>query len=81
MSGGHGPLQRASFGGQLKAGCTAQGLAVENVFLDKYRNAKGIRAPTFEQEKARRNRRGRGGRAVAVAPVMNAVAVQERFDE
>jgi len=43
------------------AGRTAQGLAVENVFLDKHRNDKRIRAPTFEEEKARRRRRG-GGR-------------------
>jgi len=66
---------------EAKAGRTAEGLAVENVFLDKCRNDKGICAPTFEQEKARRRRGGRGGRAVAVAPVMNAAPVQERFDE
>jgi len=29
------------------AGRTAQGLAVENVFLDKHRNDKGICAPHF----------------------------------
>jgi len=66
---------------RVEAGRTAQGLAVENVFLDKYRNDKGIRAPTFEQEKARKNRRNRGGRPVAAAPVMDAEAVQGQFDE
>jgi len=65
---------------EARAGRTAQGLAVENVFLDKHRNDKGIRAPTFEQEKARKRSRG-GGRQVAAAPVMNAEAVQGQFDE
>jgi len=55
-------------------------LAVENLFLNKSRDDKGIRAPTFEQEKAHRCRRP-GGRQVAAAPVMNAEAVQQQFDE
>jgi len=66
---------------EAKAGRTSQGLAVENVFLHKHRNDKGILAPTFEQEKARKNRHGRAGRAVAAAPVMDAAAVWKRFDE
>ena len=65
---------------EARAGRTAQGLAVEKVFLTKCRDDKGIRAPTFEQEKARRCRRG-GGRQVAVAPVMDVAAVHGRFDE
>jgi len=63
------------------AGRTPQGLAVENLFLTKHRDNKGIRAPTFNEEVARRCRRGGAGRQVAVAPVMNAEAVQQRFDE
>jgi len=65
-----------------KTGRTPQGLAVENLFLTKYRDDKGtgIRAPTLDKEVARRRRRG-AGRQVAVAPVMNAEAVQQRFDE
>jgi len=64
------------------AGRTPQGLAVENLFLTKHWDDKGIRAPTFNEEVARRRRRGGGaGRQVAAAPVMNAEAVQQRFDE
>ena len=63
-----------------KTGRTPQGLAVENLFLTKYRDDKGIRAPTLEEEVARRRRRG-ATRQVAVAPVMNAEAVQQQFDE
>jgi len=48
--------------------------------LNKHGDNKGIRAPTFEQEKARGRRRG-AGRQVAAAPVMNAEAVQQQFDE
>ena len=62
------------------SGCTPPGLRVETLFLNKHRDDKGIRAPTLEEEVARRRRRG-GGRPVAVAPVMNAEAVQQRFDE
>jgi len=65
---------------EAKAGRTSQGLVVENLFLDKHCLDKGIQDPTFEEEKARRRRRG-GGRAVAVAPVMDAAAVQGRFDD
>ena len=54
---------------EARAGRTSQGLKVENLFLTKCRDNKGIRAPTFEQEKARRRRRG-GRRQVAVAPVI-----------
>jgi len=61
---------------EARAGRTAQGLKVETLFLNKYRDDKDICAPTFEQEKARRRRRG-GGRQVAAAPVMNAEAVQQ----
>jgi len=63
-----------------KAGRRVEGLKVETLFLNKYRDDKGIRAPTAEEEKARRRRRG-AGRQVAAAPVMNAEAVQQRFDE
>ena len=63
-----------------KTGRTPQGLAVENLFLTKCRDDKGIRAPTLEEEVARRRRRG-AARQVAVAPVMNAETVQQRFDE
>lgn len=62
------------------AGRTPQGLAVENLFLTKYRDDKGIRAPTLDEEVARRRRHG-AGRQVAVTPVMNAETVQRRFDE
>jgi len=65
---------------ESKAGRIAKGLVVENLFLDKYRKDKGIQAPTFEEETARRRHRGRG-RAVAAAPVMDAEAVQAQFDE
>jgi len=63
-------------------GHTPQGMAVEILFLTKHRDNKGIRAPTFDKEAACRRRRGGGaGRQVAAAPVMNAEAVQQRFDE
>ena len=64
-----------------KSGRTPQGLKIEQVFLAKYRDDKGILAPTQDEEKARRNRRGGGARQVAVAPVMDAAAVKARFDE
>jgi len=63
---------------EAKAGRTAHGLAVEKLFLDKHRADRGIQAPTFKQEKARRHCRG-GQRAVAVAPPIDAEAVQGRF--
>jgi len=65
---------------EARAGCTPQGLAVENLFLTKCRDDKGIHAPTLDQDAARRRRRP-GARQVAVAPVMNAEAVQQQFDE
>ena len=64
-----------------KSGRTPQGLKIEQVFLAKYRADKGILAPTQDEERARRNRRGGAARQVAVAPVMDAVAVQGRFDD
>ena len=64
-----------------KSGRTPQGLKIEQVFLAKYRADKGILAPTQDEERARRNRRGGAGRQVAVAPVMDAAAVKARFDE
>ena len=64
-----------------KTGRTPEGLKVETLFLNKYRDDKGIRAPTLEEEVARRRRRGGAARQVAVALVMNAETVQQRFDE
>ena len=64
-----------------KSGRTPQGLKIEQVFLAKYRADKGILAPTQDEERARRNRRGGGARQVAVAPVMDTAAVKARFDE
>jgi len=64
---------------EARAQHTAQGLKVETL-LNKHGDDKGIHAPTFEQEKARRRCPG-GGRQVAAAPVMNAEAVQQQFDE
>jgi len=61
---------------EAKAGHTAQGLAVERLFLAKHWEDKGIQAPTCEEEIARICRHGGGGRAVAVAPVMDDAAVQ-----
>jgi len=66
---------------EAKAGRTPQGLKIEQIFLAKCRADKGILAPTQEEERARRNRSGGGARQVAVAPVMDAVAVQGRFDD
>jgi len=60
---------------EAKAGRTAQGLVVEKLFLAKHRADKGIQARTFEEERAHRRGRGGGGRAVAVAPAMDAAAV------
>jgi len=65
---------------EAKAGCTAEGLKVETLFLNKCRDDKGILAPTLDEEVARRRRCG-ATRQVAVAPVMNAETVQQRFDE
>ena len=66
---------------EAKAGHTAQGLVVEKPFLEKHQADKGIQDPTLDEERARRCRRGGGGRAVAVAPVMDATAVQGHFDD
>ena len=66
---------------EAKSGRTPQGLKVEQVFLAKCRDDKGILAPTQDEEKARRNRRGGGARQVAVAPAMDAAAVKAQFDE
>ena len=66
---------------EAKAGCTAQGFEVEKLFLAKHQADKGIQAPTFEEETAHRRRHGGGRRAVAVAPAMDAVAVQVLFDD
>ena len=64
-----------------KSGRTPQGLKIEQVFLAKCRADKGILAPTQDEERARRNRRGGAARQVAVAPVMDTAAVKARFDE
>ena len=64
-----------------KSGRTPQGLKIEQVFLAKYRADKGILAPTQDEERARKNRRGGAGRQVAVAPPMDTAAVKARFDE
>ena len=64
-----------------KSGRTPQGLKIEQVFLAKYRADKGILAPTQDEERARKNRRGGGARQVAVAPAMDTAAVKAQFDE
>ena len=64
-----------------KSGRTPQGLKIEQVFLAKYRDDKGILAPTQDEEKARKNHRGGGARQVAVAPAMDTAAVKAQFDE
>jgi len=64
-----------------KLGRTPQGLKIEQIFLAKCRADKGILAPTQDEERARRNRRGGGACQVAVPPVMDTAAVKARFDE
>jgi len=65
-----------------KSGRTPQGLAVEKAFLARCRADKNIEGLTFDEETARRNRNRRGqARNVAVAPAMDAEAVQEQFDD
>ena len=66
---------------EAKAGCTAQGLTIEKVFLAKLWADKGIKASTFEEEIARIRHCGDNGRAVAGAPPMDAAAVQGKFDD
>ena len=75
---------KQSFRASVRQAWTASASFVWRLGLDaqpnKYWNDKGIRAPTFEEKKARRRRIG-GGRQVAVPPVMDVAAVQGQFDK
>ena len=66
--------------GEVRRGRSEHGLEVERAFLRKIRADRGIVGATWEEERARRRRQGNRGRDVAVAPPMDAAAVEAQFD-